>query len=252
MSTSDPTTLGDRPLAPGEAPHGGIERTTFDAWRADPSRWRGRRAVHIPGAFADTAAVTTWTPDHLARRFSTATVTAVHVPWEAWSDSSLATTEQMELARFVDLLGTEGSRQIAQQPLERFAGLLEELDPSRMAEPPYAEVILWLGRETRTPLHYDATENLFVQVYGSKRFVVEPPDSPAGRYVHDAPATHISRVDPLAPASERFPAYDARAQQTVVVAAGDALYLPPGWFHDVSAPEVSISVSCFFGERLRP
>ncbi|WP_337832910.1 cupin-like domain-containing protein [Pseudonocardia sp. TMWB2A] len=226
------------------------ERVSLPEWQADPERWRGARAVVVDGAFADSTAVATWTPQRLAARFPSVAVEARHVRPEAWGDWSLVESEPTTVARFVELLGTGATAQILQQPIGPFPGLLEELNPGRMVDPPYTSVNLYLGRGTRTPLHYDWQENLFVQVFGSKQFVLEPPDSPAGRYVHDGPSAHISRVDPRAPDPVRFPAYDPDRQRSVLLAAGDALYLPPGWFHDVTAPGTSISVNCWFGEFL--
>jgi [protein]-arginine 3-hydroxylase / protease len=242
--------MPDTTAAAADRVDAGPERTTLDSWRADPARWRGRRPVVVEAAFADTPAVTTWTPEVLAERFPAAPVLAKDIPHAAWSDPSLATFEKMELARFVDLLRAGAPGQIAQQPIAGFPGLVDDVELERMAEPPYRRVYLWLGRGTRTPLHYDRIENVFVQVVGTKRFVLEPPDSPAGRYPQDAPTAHISRVDPLAPDLDQFPEYDPGQQLRVVLGAGDALYLPPGWFHDVTAPGLSISVNCWYGAVL--
>jgi [protein]-arginine 3-hydroxylase / protease len=228
----------------------GPERIDLAAWQADPSRWRGKRAVVVEGAFADTPAVTTWTPEVLAERFPTVPVLAKEIPHEAWSDPSLARFEKMDLARFVELLRGGGPGQIAQQPIAPFTGLIEDVDLERMAEAPYRRVYLWLGRGTRTPLHYDKIENVFVQVLGTKQFVLEPPSSPAKRYMQDPPSAHLSLVDPYAPDRDLFPDYDPGQQQRVLLKAGDALYLPPGWFHDVTAPDLSISVNCWYGELL--
>jgi hypothetical protein len=227
-----------------------VERIDLATWQADPTRWRGRRAVVVAGAFADTTAVRTWTPELLARRFPDVEFLGRAIPLEAWQDPSRAEFERMALPRLVERLRAGGSWQVAQQPIAPFAGLAEEVDLERMAEPPYRRVYLWLGRETRTPLHYDRIENVFVQVMGTKRFVLEPPDSAAGRYVQDAPSAHLSLVDPYAPDPERFPEYDPSRARTVLLGAGDALYLPPGWFHDVTAEDVSISVNCWYGETL--
>jgi hypothetical protein len=226
---------------------GDIERLTLAEWQSDPWRRRGRRAVLVEGAYADTTAVTTWTPELLADRYPALEVDAKAIPFESWSNHALARSEKMELRRFVELLRGTGTCQIAQHPLAAFDGLLDEIDAERMAEPPYRRVNFWMGDGTRTPLHYDKIENVFVQVYGTKRFVLEPPDSSAGRYLYAAPAAHVSMVDPEAPDLERFPEYDAAGRQTVLVRAGDALYLPPGWFHDVTALDTSISVNFWFG-----
>jgi hypothetical protein len=219
---------------------------TLDDWQADPA-WRGSGAVVVAGAFADTTAVRTWTPEGLAARFPSHVVETSRISAEAWGDWSLARTEPMPLPRFVDLLAAGSPAQLLQHPIAPFTGLLDEVDPARMAAPPYRFANLWIGQQTRTPLHYDWAENVFVQVFGTKRFVLEPPDSAAGRHVHDGSSAHVSLVDPLAPDLVRFPDYDPAGQRTVLLGPGDALYLPPGWFHDVTAPGTSISVNCWFG-----
>jgi [protein]-arginine 3-hydroxylase / protease len=228
----------------------GLERIDLATWRADPARWRGRRPVVVEGAFADTPAVTTWTPELLAERYPQVSVLARNIPHAAWTDPSLAEFEKTDVARFVQRLLAGGPHQIAQQPISAFPGLVEDVELERMAQPPYHRVYLWVGRGTRTPLHYDRIENVFVQVMGTKRFVLEPHDGPARAYMQDPPSAHLSRVDPLHPDPDRFPDYHPGHQQAVLLRAGDALYLPPGWFHDVTAPDLSISVNCWYGELL--
>ena len=95
----------------------------------------------------------------------------------------------------------------------------------------------WFGPAgTVTALHHDTSNILFFQVVGRKRFRLYAPDEPAllarARGVYN-------NLDP-----ER----DAAALATVpcldiVLAAGEALFLPVGWWHHVRALDLSISVA---------
>lgn len=101
----------------------------------------------------------------------------------------------------------------------------------------------WLGPAgTVTPLHCDYDDNLFAQVLGSKRIFLAPPHHDA--FLYPAPANEIlsgSPFDPEAPDFDSFPL--ARQAQLVActVNAGEMLYVPAGWYHQVRALTFSLS-----------
>lgn len=134
----------------------------------------------------------------------------------------------------------------------------------KLGEP---EVLLWMGGDgaTASP-HYDMVHNFYVQLKGRKRFVLAPPAA-GRRLLHQHPRLHPSArnsqlylrddcrnvaadlpfADPAFPALNclsRRPAFagplDARV---VTLSPGDVLYLPPFWWHYVSAVGPSVSVS---------
>jgi hypothetical protein len=111
------------------------------------------------------------------------------------------------------------------------------LDPATIRQ----DVKLWLGpRGTVTPLHHDASNILFVQVYGTKRVkLVEPHDLP--RVYNDREC--FSSVDLAELDLVRYPEMASVPVAETVVRPGDALLIPLGWWHWVAALEPSISLS---------
>lgn len=104
----------------------------------------------------------------------------------------------------------------------------------RTPSPPSAG--LWIGGAgTHVPLHHDAGNNMFCQVVGSKRIQMLPPEC----------------VDLLESANDVYSEFSTPTllceARTVVLAAGEALFIPAGWWHQVDGLEFSISVSltCF-------
>lgn len=95
---------------------------------------------------------------------------------------------------------------------------------------PIERVKLWVsGRELTTPLHYDPCETLHWVVKGSKRFTMYPPGLRGmSAYPADSKASFVSRrdvdVDP-----------PNRPEYQFVLNAGEVLYLPAYWWHQVTS-----------------
>jgi len=116
--------------------------------------------------------------------------------------------------------------------------------------------VLYLGAHgQRTPLHFDPTENLTVVLQGTKRFRLFPPlASPLLRpiggpmaafacWAHGVVPAVYSDVDAwaLAGGIDCSPAF-----ADLVLGPGEALYLPPGWWHAVSGSQEP-NVTVVFG-----
>ena len=101
----------------------------------------------------------------------------------------------------------------------------------------------WLGPAgTVTPLHADYDDNLFVQLWGSKRIWLAPPHHDAFLYPVEANALLFgSPFDPEAPDYERFPLARQAALLELTVGPGDMLYVPAGWYHQVRSLSFSLS-----------
>jgi hypothetical protein len=101
----------------------------------------------------------------------------------------------------------------------------------------------WLGpARTVTPLHCDYDDNIFAQIWGTKRIFLAPPHHDEFLYTTEAnPVLFGSPFDPEAPDFDAFPLARRAAIVEVVVEPGDMLYVPAGWYHQVRALTFSLS-----------
>jgi hypothetical protein len=207
--------------------------------------FRARAANGLP--FLMTGIVNRWplsalTPQTLRDRFS-------HLPVRArvgdYVNTAFATDramQDMSMLEYLDLVsaGTPG--------LPPYLGNLElrELNSlchwpayfSKMGPPRF-----WLGPAgTVTPLHCDYDDNIFAQIWGSKRIFLSPPHHDEFLYPSEANAILFgSPFDPEAPDFERFPLARQAALVECIVHPGDMLYVPAGWYHQVRALTFSLS-----------
>jgi hypothetical protein len=138
--------------------------------------------------------------------------------------------------------------------LDTFSPVLER-DVSPLHEflvlnPQQTSVNLWVGSKNVTaPCHYDGYHNFFVQISGTKRFLLASPW--ARSWLRPFPFLHPSHAqcqrrldtrshqdgDTLPPHGDEFGFYEA------VLEPGDLLYIPPGWFHEATSLSRSVSVN---------
>jgi hypothetical protein len=100
---------------------------------------------------------------------------------------------------------------------------------------------IWLGNAMTTPTHIDEWCNVACVVAGRRRFTLFPPEQIGNLYVGPldfAPTgAPMSLVQLHAPDFARFPRFrDALgAAQSAELAPGDAIYIPPLWWHNVES-----------------
>jgi len=106
---------------------------------------------------------------------------------------------------------------------------------------------LWLGAAgTYSGLHRDGTDNLYVQVWGRKRFLLASPDQWRCFYTWSTDlkgGLEGCDVDPENPDLKKFPLFAQAHIVKVDLGPGDMLYLPEGWFHHVRSLELSLSIN---------
>jgi hypothetical protein len=108
---------------------------------------------------------------------------------------------------------------------------------------PRVEPRLWLGNRITTPTHFDSQHNIACVVCGTRRFTLFPPEQLPNLYVGPldfAPtgaAISMARLDQ--PDDPRYPRLKLAlaAAQVAELHPGDAIYMPPLWWHNVESLE---------------
>jgi ribosomal protein L16 Arg81 hydroxylase len=212
------------------------------------------RPVVVTGWMDDWEALRTWSPKNFRQRFGEVEIEIIanrdKDPY--YEDNCEQLRQKILLREFVDTIESAGSTNavylVARNFLlskPEFAELKNEfvcptgvLDPTVIID---RHVKLWMGPGgTVTPLHHDASNILFGQVYGRKHIKLIPP--------HDIRKVYndrrcFSAVDLNCPDFERFPLLKEATILDVIIGPGEFLFLPVGWWHWVKALEPSISLS---------
>jgi hypothetical protein len=106
-----------------------------------------------------------------------------------------------------------------------------------------AEPRIWLGNAVTTPTHLDESFNLGCVVHGRRRFTLFPPQQIGNLYVgpldYAPTGAPMSLVQLHAPDFARFPRFRQAlaAARRAELSPGDALFIPPLWWHNVESLE---------------
>jgi hypothetical protein len=102
---------------------------------------------------------------------------------------------------------------------------------------------IWIGNRVTTPAHFDEYHNVACVLYGRRRFTLFAPEQVGNLYIGPlefAPtgaAISMARLD--RPDDPRYPRLKTAlaAAQVADLEAGDAIYIPPMWWHHVASLE---------------
>lgn len=167
---------------------------------------------------------------------------------------------------------------------------LQNFSDNRTLEPPALQLIgdytvpyyfkdlllrcinIWMGNSRTpivTPLHHDFNDNLYTVVDGAKQFAIFPPDQAENLYVRgdirEVQANgiityadlnnmpHVCKLDAFNPDVARFPRYKLAEASRIdfMLQRNEMLFLPAGWFHQVSSSGRHVALS-FFAETPPP
>jgi hypothetical protein len=213
----------------------------------DRAAFQARAAEGLP--FLVTGVVERWplcafTPDLLRERFGNVPVRARTGDYINTAFAHDRAMRDMSMRAYLDLVAAGGAA------LPPYVGNLEINALNGMCHwPGYFSKMgpprFWLGPAgTVTPLHCDYDDNIFAQVWGTKRIFLAPPHHDEFLYPREAnPVLVGSPFDPEHPDFERFPLARQAALVECVVNPGDLLYVPAGWYHQVRALTFSLSAN---------
>ena len=211
----------------------------------DTKAFRARAAAGLP--FVTSGVVKRWplfslTPETLRERFS-------HLPVRARVGDYINTAfaadramQDMSMLAYLELVA-EGKHE-----LPPYLGNLELRELNTLCHwPSYFDKMgpprFWLGPAgTVTPLHCDYDDNIFAQVWGTKRIFLSPPHHDAFLYPREANAILFgSPFDPESPDFDTFPLARQATMIECIMQPGEMLYVPAGWYHQVRSLTFSLS-----------
>lgn len=247
------TQMHMRALSP--AASGIFRRENLGAEEFLDSYYAPGRPVVLAGEIADWPALTRWTPDYLRAQVGDREVVYQDdrnrdADFERHKDNH---TRRGPFDQFIDRITREAGNaayltaynaSTNAQALACLNGDIGGIDKLLDHSGGSHGGLLWIGPAgTFTPLHHDLTNNLLVQVVGRKRVVLAAANETANLY-ND---THVfSRIRDVTDPAIDLKAYPRLADVTfheVVLEAGDALFIPIGWWHQVEALDFSISLT---------
>ncbi len=238
-------------LAPA---HSNIPRyRTLDADAFLENHYALNRPVLLTGEIADWPALQRWTPEYLKAKVGPAPVEfqggrSQADGYERFKDRHRAT---MPFDAFIDLVESSadgndayltaynsGRNAEALAPLAGDFGRLDHL----LEGDPGAHGMLWIGGAgTFTPLHHDLTNNLLVQVTGTKHVLMVPPEETPKLYNDKHVFSQIEDLENVD--LERFPLAAGVQIFRTELRPGEALFIPLAWWHQVVSVDFSVSIT---------
>lgn len=226
--------------------------------------------VLIPKAFIDTKAVELWTPKYLASLLGSKEVIVgrSHDGVHRLDPKKGMPKGGEYIMLFGDYIEKITSQDEEAKTLYLQQAHIHELMPSLLTD---VDLIVktfkdfsfgypqfWVGtRHSLVPLHYDQPNNFLIQIYGEKRVLLFSPKQ--SKYLYMQPfnsrIVHTSQIDTFIdvnkPNLSKFPKLQNAKLIEVVLKAGDVLYIPPYWWHQVQGLSLNISVTYRWPCRLK-
>lgn len=149
---------------------------------------------------------------------------------------------------------------LQQVPLNEFPEIIHDIDLPNFAKTiDHTSIIknLWMGqKDTYSPLHFDSSNNLFIQIIGEKTLLLYPPEDSAFLFQHHPKqkqlysGEHLSKISNIDIIDEYYDVARRATPYQVKVEPGDVLFIPKGWWHEVrSSFKPAISVNFWFKDQ---
>jgi len=222
------------------------------------ARIRRAQPVLIRGATESWPARYRWTPDHFKRNYGDRLLRVAHSRDHnvIYGAREGIPCDDMTVGEYVSLLQSSApaERYLVAIIEETIPELLQDISlPSFCPRAPWSMTRLWMSPQGMgSPLHFDVPQNLFAQITGRKQVLLFPPRDALKLYPLPpySRLPHYSRVDAERPDIGRFPRVKRTRPMRAVVEAGDLLFIPRLWWHQIRSLEFSISINFWWAEGL--
>lgn len=239
-----------------------IER--FDAEQFSDDFVKCSKPVIIKNLFHDGGAFCDWSPDSLAAKLGSRQIDVwgaepgdKFIRDQATGDHKI--NYKMDFDKFIEKIKVFDEQQLRPYFSLSLPGNCPELMddvrlPGFLADKKHLSMRLWVGAKgTVTSLHYDLRNNFLFQIYGKKRLVLFDPYQSDCLYPFpkNSNVFYVSQVDMENPDLAKHPKFVKANSLTVTIDAGETLFLPPGWWHQVYTLETSIGLAFWWENYLR-
>ena len=92
--------------------------------------------------------------------------------------------------------------------------------------------------------HYDVMDNVYVQIIGVKDVIMWSPDQALNLYLDGDKSKVVDLNDPHL--DEKFPRFKNASKYFGRLQAGDLLFIPALWFHNMKAVDAGIAINVFW------
>lgn len=213
------------------------------------------RAVVIGDAARDWPACRLWSPAYLRHRLGDAVVEyqAGRSADANFERDKAAHVRKLPFDRFIDEITqnpgnnayvtayNSASNAAALAPLRDDLGALDQI----LDADGTSQAMFWIGPEgTFTPLHHDLTNNLLIQLVGRKRVVLAPASETPKLYNDHHVFSEIRDIRAGDLDFTRYPRLRDVRLHEIILEPGDALFIPIGWWHQLTALDFSVSATC--------
>lgn len=207
------------------------------------------RPLIIKGGAKDWGAVKEWSLDYFKERYGEEDI--LFIDFE-----NQHTYERLKLKDIIDGIRDRIGKYYRFYPLlQRHPEHIEDFDHQWLRT--FRHKINWSenfnvfigGEGSKTPPHHSFSNNIFIQVYGEKEWVIYPtyysivfdPD-PAKNMYRGITERNGKHFDPFNPDFEKHPLFKYIDGYRVVLEPGDILYNPAYWWHTILNHSDSIGV----------
>lgn len=218
----------------------------------DPERFAEQvlgpaRPVVLTDFAAGWPALARWSPQWLAERHGRLQVPVYDASFAQPGRGYMSSLRRMEFGQFLNAVLNE------HRDLRMFLYNVVSEVPALAAEVPVPTVVRGFSRRfvfmffgcrgSVTPIHYDIdlAHVFHTALHGRRRVVLFGPGQSRRLYRH--PFTVRSYVDVHAPDYARYPALREAQGQVVTLEPGETLFMPAGWWHEVSYLEGGYGLS---------
>ncbi|WP_414561753.1 MULTISPECIES: cupin-like domain-containing protein [unclassified Anabaena] len=230
--------------------------------------WRQGKPFIIDGVASNWQACKNWSNDYLVDVCGQNQVPVERYPENYFEGYNYAKLENirttMSFAEYVDIVeGKTNDKRLyylAQIDMYKyFPQLMEDIVFLDFFKKEPRDVNLFFGFKNKnhasiSKLHFDDVHNIFVQVRGKKRFLLFPHTNYLAFYPpieDDNYSSTCSKVNPDAPDLTSFPKFPLHNKIEVILNPGEILYIPPFWWHHVTALDENISLTFWYSPGIK-